>query len=250
MNRITGQIALPSIGRRSPILRFYRVNLRLAYYLTNFGLLALILGIFGYVKYQEWRLEMLKRTTGRDNGPLVIEIPYLKLDQPRSIMPDDFREPVSVQKAAGLVIYGVPKPVRDEDAIAITSPDQTNIMGNVDNNLASKIDSGQVVIKVKDDIPSITDYIAYDIPPKPIVQRPPVYPPIATKVGMEGTVFVKLLLDLDGTVMRVAVVRSSGCPQLDTAAVQCVLDWKFSPAIQNNRPVMVWLGSNIKFKLQ
>lgn len=237
------------MGRRSPILRFYQANLRLAYYLTNLALLALILGIFGYVKYQDWRLDMLKRTTGDKTGPVVIE-PYRLLPPPRSIMPDDFREATSVLKSTAPVVVGIPKPVRDEDAIATTSLDQTDIVGTFDNDLAAKIDSGHVVISARDDIPEIGDYVPYDIPPKPVVQKPPFYPPIATRVGMEGTTFVKMLLDLDGKVMRVAVVKSSGFPQLDTAAVKCVLDWKFSPAIQNNRPVRVWLGTNIKFKLK
>jgi TonB family protein len=237
------------MGRRSPILRFYQANLRLAYYLTNFGLLALILGIFGYVKYQEWRLEMLKRTTGKDNGPIVIEIPYYKLDPPRSILPDDYNNAL-IPKIPGPVVRGNPVPVPDADALVETSPDQTDIVGSNMNNLATKIDSGRVVIKVKDDIPDIGDYVPYDIPPKPVVQKPAEYPELARKVGMEGTVFVKMLLDHDGTVMRVAVLKSSGFPQLDTAAVKCVLDWRFSPAIQNNRPVRVWLGTNIKFRLK
>ncbi len=250
MNNITAhQIALPSLGGRSPILRFYRVNLRLAYYLTNMAILALILGVFGYIKYQNWRLEMLKKTIGDKTGPVVIE-PYRLLPPPRSIMPDDFREATSVLKSTTPVVVGIPKPVRDEDAIAITSLDQTDIVGTVDNDLAAKIDSGHVVIMAQDDIPEIGDYVPYDIPPKPVVQRPAEYPDIARKVGMEGTVFVKMLLDLDGKVMRVAVVKSSGFPQLDTAAVACALDWEFSPAIQNNRPVRVWLGTKIQFKLK
>lgn len=237
------------MGGRSPILRFYQVNLRLAYYLTNFALLVLILGIFGYVKYQEWRLDELKRITGKDNGPIVIEIPYYKLDPPRSILPDDNINAL-VPKSPAPVVRGNPVPVPDADALVETSPDQTDIVGSSINDLTAKVDNGQVVIKVKDDIPDIGEYVPYDIPPKPVVQKPAEYPEIARKVGMEGTTFVKMLLDLDGSVMRVAVLKSSGFPQLDTAAVKCVLDWKFSPAIQNNRPVRVWLGTNIKFKLK
>lgn len=250
MNSISNPVALPSMGSRSPILHYYRSNLKLAYYLANAGLMAAIMGIFGYVKYNEWRLEEWRKTTGRDKGPMIVVIPYRDMAQPPSILPDDFRGNSGVARVPAIAVHGVPKPVPDDRALQLTSLDQADITGDNNPDINRDPNGDQVRIVVQDDIPDINAYVPYDIPPRAVVRKPAAYPEIARKVGMEGTTFVKMLLNIDGTVMRVAVVKSSGFPQLDTAAVACVAGWKFSPAIQNTRPVRVWLGTKIDFKLK
>ena len=253
MNPITAQVALPSLGNRSPILTFYRRNLKVAYYLTNFGLLALIFLIFGYIRYQAWRLEEFKKKGMSDTGRKIISLTYAQLGPPPSIQGADAAG--APQAAAGArpsaPVVGVPKPVPDAEAVMETSPDQSMIAGTSALDAGTGGESGMATeFKVDEGIPDINAYVPVDIPPKAIAQRRPTYPDIAKKVGMEGTVFVKMLLDLDGTIMRVVILKSSGFPQLDTAAVVCVSNWKFSPAIQNKKPVRVWLGAPVKFKLE
>jgi protein TonB len=60
--------------------------------------------------------------------------------------------------------------------------------------------------------------------------RPPRYPRRARERGWEGTVKLRLLIDIDGTVARVEIVESSGFPILDREAERAVQDWTFHPA--------------------
>jgi protein TonB len=52
------------------------------------------------------------------------------------------------------------------------------------------------------------DFVPYDKAPEPIEQVKPKYPDLATKAGMEGTVWVKLWVDESGIVARAEVARS------------------------------------------
>jgi len=62
-------------------------------------------------------------------------------------------------------------------------------------------------------------------------------------------VFIKALLDLDGSIMKIVVVKSSGYPILDSAAVDYIASAKFSAAEQHHKPVRVWIGQTITFQL-
>lgn len=249
MNNISGQIALPSLGKRSPLLRFYQKNLRSAYYLTNAGLFLLILAIFGYVRYQAWRLEELKKKMGSETGRNVITLTYAQLGPPPSIQGVDAIGQAASGSRPSAPVVGVPKPVPDAKAVVETSPDQSAIAGT--SALETGTGTGTATeIKIEEDIPDINAYVPVDAPPKPVIMKPPVYPEIAKKVGMQGTTFVKALLNYDGSIMRVVILKGSGFPQLDTAAVASALKWKFTPAMQNKRAVRVWVAAPVVFKLQ
>jgi len=69
------------------------------------------------------------------------------------------------------------------------------------------------------------------------VQRPyvtysykPDYPRAARNRGIEGTVYVRVLVNARGRVDEAEVDESSGNAALDTAAVDAVEGWRFSPA--------------------
>jgi protein TonB len=48
----------------------------------------------------------------------------------------------------------------------------------------------------------------------------PIYPPPAKRMGMEGTIMLKVFVSREGTVIRCEVVRSAGRKILDNAAVE------------------------------
>jgi len=56
----------------------------------------------------------------------------------------------------------------------------------------------------------------------------PVYPEIALKMRVEGTVKLEAVVDRDGAVTNVIVV--SGHALLKPAAVECVKQWQYEPA--------------------
>jgi TonB family protein len=77
----------------------------------------------------------------------------------------------------------------------------------------------------------------------------PLYPDIARKAGIEGTVFVKMWVAKDGSVKRAEVVKSSS-ELFEHAAVEAARQWKFVPAIMNNAPVSVFVTVPFKFRLR
>lgn len=80
-------------------------------------------------------------------------------------------------------------------------------------------------------------------------QIKPAYPQIAKLAGIEGTVYLKLLIDEKGNVAK-AKVEQGVKDMIDEAALVAAKNSKFSPAILNNKPVKVWVILPIAFKLE
>lgn len=95
----------------------------------------------------------------------------------------------------------------------------------------------------------IIPYYKVEVKPQPITMPPPVYPPLAAKAGIEGKVIVKMLVDIDGGVTAVEVIKSSGNPMLDESAIAAAKQSKFTPARQRDKLVRVWVVRQIEFKL-
>lgn len=67
--------------------------------------------------------------------------------------------------------------------------------------------------------------------------KPP-YPPVARKVGAEGTVVLNAIIDQLGAVKKVSMITSSGRHDLDDAAQSTVASkWRFNPARKEGIPV-------------
>ncbi len=77
----------------------------------------------------------------------------------------------------------------------------------------------------------------------------PAYPEAVRNAGIEGTTTVQLLLDLDGSVMDAKVLNSSGNQVLDAAAVEAAMRARFTPAMQQDKPVRVWISFPYHFRL-
>lgn len=58
---------------------------------------------------------------------------------------------------------------------------------------------------------------------------PPTYPTLARKRGQEGTVWLDIVLDAQGTQSQLHILKSSGVAVLDTAALSAVSRWRFRP---------------------
>lgn len=75
------------------------------------------------------------------------------------------------------------------------------------------------------------------------------YPKDAIKKGMQGAVVVQFVVEPDGSVSNVHVVRSV-FPSLDTEAVRMVKAMpKWSPGMQNGKPVRVRFNVPMRFSL-
>lgn len=101
--------------------------------------------------------------------------------------------------------------------------------------------------------PDMTFHVAVEQLPEPIggikaIQQKVVYPEIAKRAGIEGTVFVEVFVDENGNVVKTAVVRGigAGCDEAAMAAVQKL---KFQPGRHRGIPVKVRLAIPIRFRL-
>ncbi len=78
----------------------------------------------------------------------------------------------------------------------------------------------------------------------------PAYPRDAIMNGLQGTVYLKVLVGVDGIPLSVEIQRSSGHRKLDDAAKRQVLrKWKFKPAIKDGRAIEVYGIVPVDFSL-
>jgi protein TonB len=73
------------------------------------------------------------------------------------------------------------------------------------------------------------------------------YPPLLRDAGIGGTVNVWFFIDEEGTVERVIVTESSGHKALDDAAVKVGEIIQFTPALNRDKRVPVWISLPITF---
>ena len=78
----------------------------------------------------------------------------------------------------------------------------------------------------------------------------PVYPAFARRMGMEGTVMLKVLVSCQGTSLKIEVANSSGHEILDKAAADAVRNWHFVPAKRGNSPIEEWVQVPVAFHLR
>lgn len=85
---------------------------------------------------------------------------------------------------------------------------------------------------------------------RPVVTKRvvPEYPEIALKANITGKVFVTALITKEGRVERLGKI--TGPEVFHAAAREAAMQWEFEPAIQNDRPVKVWVSLPFTFRLE
>jgi protein TonB len=78
----------------------------------------------------------------------------------------------------------------------------------------------------------------------------PKYPDIARRAGVQGTVVLLVVIDRDGRVGEIEVLRSPD-PRFgfDLAAVEAVKQWRYRPALLGGRAVTVQASVMVEFTL-
>jgi protein TonB len=83
--------------------------------------------------------------------------------------------------------------------------------------------------------------------PKKIKDVKPVYPEEAQRAGVQGIVIIETVIGTDGTVQEARVLRP--VPMLDKAALDAVMQWRYTPTLLNGEPVEVILTVTVTFTL-
>jgi protein TonB len=153
---------------------------------------------------------------------------------------------------------GIPVPVPKEEAPVTTIASQEQnpfASAEGDTGLGSDLSAGvpwgvegggDVVIE--EELPSPEDFVPVEQQPELVEKPPPVYPELAQMSKIEGTVIVRVLVGKDGKV-KDAILGKGVNDMLDQAAIDAAKNYVFKPAMQNKKPVAVWVAIPFKFSL-
>jgi TonB family protein len=154
---------------------------------------------------------------------------------------------------------GIPDPVPDLQAEAPTIASQTEMGMPIDPNGIEGLGGGggggwgnpnnldQQISGPIDSLLSPDAFVAVDQMPIPVQIPTPQYPKLAREANIEGQVRIRALVGEDGRVKDTRIV--DGHASLTDAAKKAVERGVFKPALQNNRPVAVWVVVPIHFTL-
>ena len=78
----------------------------------------------------------------------------------------------------------------------------------------------------------------------------PTYPVMSRRLGEQGRVVLRVLVNPGGKAEEVQIRTSSGSTRLDDSALETVRQWKFIPAKQGPQPVSAWVLIPISFRLE
>ncbi len=95
------------------------------------------------------------------------------------------------------------------------------------------------------------DYVPLDAQPRVAdgdsIMRHFVYPEKARKLGLEGRVYVRFKVDVDGRV-RKAYIEKGKYKLLNDAAIDAIKKTRYKPAVRNGVPIAVWTSEMIEFR--
>ena len=75
------------------------------------------------------------------------------------------------------------------------------------------------------------------------------YPLVSQRLGEQGRVLLRVVVEANGLPSRVEVEKTSGYPRLDNAGIETVKRWKFVPARQGDQPIAGIVMVPVVFKL-
>ena len=111
-----------------------------------------------------------------------------------------------------------------------------------------KIPGDVIFVTTPPVLPGPDEFVAVEQDPQVLRMDAPVYPPLAREAGIEGTVLLRVLVSKEGKVLNVIVL--SGNPMLAEAARIAAFTAQFSPAMQQHKPVPVWVQLPVVFSLK
>lgn len=92
-------------------------------------------------------------------------------------------------------------------------------------------------------------HLTWDTPPRLVASATPVYPPIAHRAGVEGSVTLYVVVGIDGRVEEVEVVKADPRGIFDRAAEESVRSWRYRPAMVGGRPVRSRFSQTLQFRI-
>jgi protein TonB len=180
----------------------------------------------------------------------MVRITYSQLGAPPSLSSSTVEQvKVASTAVAAAPTMGVPKPVADDKAVDEAAYTQSEL-GAMSAGLATAEGASGTSNLQMEDVPDRQAFVAVDKQPEIVKAGRAEYPDIVKKAGIEGKVYLQLLIDFDGHVKMVVVAKSSGNVSLDEAAVAAGKQCIFTPAVApGGKPVRVWVMWPVTFKI-
>ena len=114
-----------------------------------------------------------------------------------------------------------------------------------------KLDMGMAVAPPEPEpIMDFFDQGEVDQLPMTVFRMKPLYPFRAKRLGIEGSVSVKFLVDAAGRVSRVTILESNPPGIFDESVLKALPSWKFTPGELGGKAVNTWVSTVIQFDLE
>ncbi len=114
-----------------------------------------------------------------------------------------------------------------------------------------KLDMGMAVAPPEPEpIMDFFDQGEVDQLPMTVFRMKPLYPFRAKRLGIEGSVSVKFLVDAAGRVSRVTILESNPPGIFDESVLKALPSWRFAPGELGGNAVNTWVSTVIQFDLE
>lgn len=189
----------------------------------------------------------------------VVAMNYSQMGPPPSIVQEVAPQAATTAAAAVKPNVGVPVPVEDSKA----APEQTlasqSEMSRAVAPTQTISEGGNVQItqdiKIEKEVKQQSEenldpsaFVAVEKNPEPIQLVKPVYPEIAQRAGLTGSVVLRVLVNKEGKPMRTAVIKADNDIFVEPAK-EAAMKTLFTPAIQNGKPITCWVNIPFRFSL-
>lgn len=134
----------------------------------------------------------------------------------------------------------------------VPKPKQLKLeMPDLSFEINPKLDMGMAVAPPEPEpIMDFFDQGEVDQLPMTVFRMKPLYPFRAKRLGIEGSVSVKFLVDAAGRVSRVTILESNPPGIFDESVLKALPSWKFTPGELGGKAVNTWVSTVIQFDLE
>lgn len=176
---------------------------------------------------------------------------------PQIIEPEKQTIPIDRTQILAGAKAGIPEPVAEEQAepeATILTQDQLEALNNFENKGVLTDDVDSIVFEPPlEQTSQSSEFVPYTEEPMAINKDrvPLIYPDLALRAGIEGTMYVAALVDKNGNVKDAYIkIKSGANAGFEEAALEQALKLKYKPAFNNRIPVEVWIIYRVDFKLR
>lgn len=139
----------------------------------------------------------------------------------------------------------IPKKIKGKPVLDWTT---IRIEFKLDKSSKTDIEKDSALAPTGPEIEIVPYYKVEEKPKSPYIRIQEEVAEIAKKYGIECDVTVKALIDTDGTVIKVEILKSSGYELMDKEALRIAKKYKFTPARAKPKSPRVWVSLPIKFR--